>query len=206
MPKISSEKVQERKDEILDACASLYQKTSYRNVTMKDIATFTSFSRPSIYNYFQTIEEIFLGLITRETNNWAEDLRSIAEHNETLSAHELASAVAHTLEQRETMLRILSTNFNEIEDNSRPERLLEYKAAMQRVFEAFDVCLHKFLPKKSTQECFKIRFQFFPYLHGVYPYSHITEKQKEAMDKVGTPHPKMTVYDLTYSLLSKLFQ
>ena len=72
MPKISEERVEERKNEILDACETLLKNTSIRNVTIKDIANYTSFSRPSIYNYFGTIEENLLGLIEREYRMWKE--------------------------------------------------------------------------------------------------------------------------------------
>ena len=55
-----------RRAEILNACDRLYREKGFREITIKDISQETSFSRPSIYNYFETKEEIFLGLLTRE--------------------------------------------------------------------------------------------------------------------------------------------
>ena len=39
---------------------------SFKEITLKEIGNATSFTRTSIYNYFQTKEEIFLALLQRE--------------------------------------------------------------------------------------------------------------------------------------------
>ena len=65
MPKGSEELTEQRKDEIIEACARLYETKGFKEITIKDISAETSFSRPSIYNYFETREEIFLALLTR---------------------------------------------------------------------------------------------------------------------------------------------
>ena len=39
-----------RKNEIIEACKSLYQTKGFREVTIKEISRKTRFSRPSIYN------------------------------------------------------------------------------------------------------------------------------------------------------------
>ena len=59
MPKGSKELTSARKDEIINACAALYETMSFREITLKEIGRQTSFTRTSIYNYFQTKEEIF---------------------------------------------------------------------------------------------------------------------------------------------------
>ena len=65
MPKSSREVTAHSREEIIDACAELYSTMPYCEVTMKKIAEKTTFSRPSIYNYFETMGEIFLALLSR---------------------------------------------------------------------------------------------------------------------------------------------
>ena len=62
MPKGSPELAAARREEIVNACEKLYQTMSFKDITLKEIGNETSFSRPTIYNYFQTKEEIFLSL------------------------------------------------------------------------------------------------------------------------------------------------
>ena len=66
MRKATREQIVQKREEIINACEQLYQKMSFREITLKEIGNITSFSRPTIYNYFETKEEIFLGLFQRE--------------------------------------------------------------------------------------------------------------------------------------------
>ena len=54
MPKGSEELTKERENEIIDACKKLYRTKSFKEITIKEIGKTTSFTRTSIYNYFQT--------------------------------------------------------------------------------------------------------------------------------------------------------
>ena len=62
MPKTSPEYMENRRNEIINACKKLYETMDFKDITIKEISTATSFSRPSIYNYFETKEEIFLAI------------------------------------------------------------------------------------------------------------------------------------------------
>ena len=74
MPKGSPELTNARREEIIAACEVLYQKLGFKEVTIKEIAQYTSMSRPSIYNYFETKEEIFLAILQREYLLWVKAL------------------------------------------------------------------------------------------------------------------------------------
>ena len=78
MPKGSEELMNARKEEIINACASLYETMGFKDITIRDIGAKTSFTRTSIYNYFQTKEEIFLALLQREYKAWTADLEAIS--------------------------------------------------------------------------------------------------------------------------------
>ena len=118
MPKGSEALTHARREEIIDACAALYETMSLREITIKLIGARTSFTRTSIYNYFETKEEIFLALLRREYEAWTTDLDALPAQPDAAA---LADALARTLERRGTMLRLLSMNLYDIEANSRVE-------------------------------------------------------------------------------------
>ena len=63
-----------RREEIIRACAQLYETMSFKEITIKDIGAITSFTRTyRIYNYFQTKEEIFMALFQKEYELWSAD-------------------------------------------------------------------------------------------------------------------------------------
>ena len=103
MPKGSPELTASRKEEIVNACEKLYQTMSFKEITIKDIGAVTSFTRTSIYNYFQTKEEIFLALMQREYELWAKEMNKLAKKNENMSADGFASALASSLEKHEQL-------------------------------------------------------------------------------------------------------
>ena len=114
MPKGSEELINARKEEIINACAALYETMSFKEITIRDISEKTSFSRPSIYNYFQTKEEIFLALLEREHEEWIAALRELAESSPSLSVEEFSDQLAGTLAKRGCMLKLMSMNIYDI--------------------------------------------------------------------------------------------
>ena len=138
MPKGSAELTKARKDEIIAACRKLYETMSFKEITLKEIGALTSFTRTSIYNYFETKEEIFLALFGQEYESFAADLDGLCEREEAFSLDVLASELAHALERRPLMLKLLSMNLYDMEANSRLERLVEFKAAYGKSIDAVD--------------------------------------------------------------------
>ncbi|MCR4639368.1 TetR family transcriptional regulator [Ruminococcus sp.] len=201
MPKGSAELTASRKEEIINACEKLYQTMSFKEITLKEISVETSFSRPSIYNYFQTKEEIFLALMQREYELWAAELNDLSEKNKTMTTEEFSSALAHSLEKHGQLLKLLSMNHYDMEENSRPQRLTEFKVAYGASLDAVRVCVRKFFPET---DCESFIFVFFPFLFGVYPYSVATQKQLDAMRDAKMDFKMHSIYEIIYSCVMQL--
>lgn len=204
MPRGSEELTNSRKNEIISACAKLYETMSFKEITLKEIGEKTSFTRTSIYNYFQTKEEIFLALFQREYELWIRDLEILYQENERMSVNEFAGAVAHTLEKRECLLKLLAMNHYDMEANSRMKNLVAFKVAYGNSLRAVSCCLEKFFPSMSVGDIQGFIYAFFPFLFGVYPYTVVTEKQKAAMQEAGVDYVCLSVYEIIDSMVKKL--
>ena len=201
MPKGSPELTASRKEEIINACEKLYQTMSFKEITIRDIGAVTSFTRTSIYNYFQTKEEIFLSLMQREYELWAAEVNTLAEEHNTMSANDFAAAMAHSLEKHEQLLKLLAMNHYDMEEHSRCERLTEFKIAYGASLDAVRACLDKFFPDIDRE---RFIFVFFPFLFGVYPYAVATEKQLNAMKEANIDFTPHTIYELIYCCVMQL--
>ena len=201
MPKGSPELTASRKEEIVNACEKLYQTMSFKEITIKDIGAVTSFTRTSIYNYFQTKEEIFLALMQREYERWADEMNKLAAENDNMTADSFADAIAHSLESHEQLLQLLAMNHYDMEENSRPERLTEFKVAYGASLDAVRNCVKKLFP---AADCENFIFVFFPFLFGVYPYSVATEKQLSAMREAKMDFKMHSIYEMIYSCVLQL--
>ena len=206
MPKGSEKRTNARKEEIIHACASLYETMGFKDITIRDIGAKTSFTRTSIYNYFQTKEEIFLALLQREYETWTADLETILQTHNSLSAAEFASQLGHTLEKRTCMLKLLSMNLYDIEGNTRMENLVAFKGVYANAMKAITRCLEKFFPKMTTDDIQEFLYAFFPFLFGVYPYTTPTSKQMEAMELAHVNYVCYSVYEIIQSIVIKLLQ
>ena len=204
MPKGSPELTNARREEIIAACETLYQTMGFREITIKEIADYTSFSRPSIYNYFETKEEIFLALLQKEYERWIADLEAVISTHETMSPVEIADALARTLEKREQLLKLMSMNHYDMEANSRMERLTEFKEAYGGSLNAVDRLLQTFLPNMTLEERQAFLYSFFPFIYGIYPYAVVTDKQKKAMDRAKVGFSYHSIYELAFACAKKL--
>ena len=201
MPKGSPELTAARKEEIINACEQLYQTMSFKDITLKEIGNVTSFTRTSIYNYFRTKEEIFLALYEREYDRWNKELQSILNENEKLTKEELAEKIAISISNRQQLLKLLSMNNYDMEENSRPELLTSFKVAYGTSLKIMKQLLEKFCPEKSGQDIQRFIYQFFPFMFGIYPYTSVTDKQKNAMKNAKVEFKYQTVFEITYSCL-----
>ena len=204
MPRGSKERTIARKEEIISACAQLYETMSFKEITIKEIGLATSFTRTSIYNYFHAKEEIFLALLQREYDLWSDDLEEILMSHEKMTADRFADRLSLTLEKRGRMLRLLSMNHYDMESNSRMENLTEFKKSYGRSLQTVTRCLEKFFPGMSKKDVRQFLYAFFPFLFGVYPYTAVTEKQKQAMEEAGIDFPLLTVRGITCDFVRKL--
>ena len=195
--------VDERKEEVINACEKLYQKLDFKDINIKLIGEQISVGRTSIYNYFQTKEEIFLALLEREYLKWNEDLSTILNQNKKLSKKDFIDKITDSLLKRKILLKLISMNMFEMETNSRVERITNYKLAFKESISLLEQCLCKFFNLK-TIEAEETTFTILPFLVGVYPYTSLTDKMKEAIHKANLEYKFYTDKELIKMGLEKI--
>ena len=193
-----------RKEEIINACEKLYENNSFKDITIKSIGEKTTFSRTSIYNYFQTKEEIFLALLKREYERWIEDLNVIYEQNQEMTKEVFADKLANTVTKRKNLLKLLSMNMYDMEENSRMEELIDFKKAYGDAIKTLKKCVDKFFEKISEEEREEFVCLFFPLMYGIYPYAEVTERQLQAMKISDVPYKALSIYDIAYKGIIRL--
>ena len=204
MPKVSAEFSTSRREEIISACEKLYQTMNFKDITIIEIGKITSFTRTSIYNYFNTKEEIFLALHQKEYELWIDELEKIISDNEKLTREKFADLLAKSLENRLQLLKLMSMNHFDMEMNSRQENLIEFKKVYGQSLKTVKKCLDKFFPAKTETEKQNFLYAFFPFIYGIYPYAVVNQKQVDAMDAAETNFVYHTIYELAYNCILKL--
>lgn len=187
--------VDTRREEIIDACEKLYKEVGLKSVNIKLIGENISCSRTSIYNYFETKEEIFLALVEREYLIWNKDLKKFYEKDNKVTLDEFINNIVSSLSKRKILLKLISMNMYEMEENSSYESVKSYKTAYTESVNLFKNCLIKLLNFNEEEATNKV-FTFFPFMIGIYPYSAVTKKQKKALTELDFKYNYYNIEDL----------
>lgn len=145
-----------------------------------------------------------LGLLIREYDLWCKELEAIVEKAGVLNRSELSRYIAHTLEDKDILLRILNMNLYEIEQNSRVERLAEFKIRFKRLIAVLNEILRSYKPDISAAECEEFCETFSAFLFGVFPFTKHSEKQLEAMRIADVHIREPSIFQMVYQCLVKL--
>lgn len=194
----TEEQIAGRQDEIISACDAIYHTKGFEGVNFKAISVMTSIARPSIYNYYQTKEEIFLDLLKREYLNWSNTLGAKIDVTDKMTKDEYCLFLTLTLKGCDNLLNLLSIHYTSIEKNCSLEKLEEFKMDIQPVFQIFRTGLDKFFPDASDEKKSDFQFLFFALLNGLYPMTHLTEKQTKAMKKAAPDYTAPQFVEMFY--------
>ena len=135
---------------------------------------------------------------------WNEELQSILQENKKLSKEQLANKLASSLANRQQLLKLLSMNNYDMEENSRLELLISFKVAYGESMKNVCRIITKFCPEKSVQEIQNFIYIFFPFMFGIYPYTSVTDKQREAMKEANVDYVYQSIFEITNNCLLKL--
>ena len=95
-------------------------------------------------------------------------------------------------------------NNYDMEANSRKELLTSFKESYGKSMKNIRSILEKFCPEMNDGEIRNFLYIFFPFMFGIYPYTSVTVKQREAMKKADVDFAYQSIYDITFSCLVRL--
>lgn len=187
MPKCTCEHTNRKKNEIIDACAKLYKTLPFKDITIKMIGEETSLTRTSIYNYYVSKEEIFLALLMRDMESWICTLDGLIGKDEVHNIEAAADGIARSFAEQPRMLKLISMNLVEMQDNSRMENLIDFRKVYGKTGVAMRNLMGRLCPELEEYERQTFVCMIYPFMFGIYPYTAFSEKQKEATEQSGVP-------------------
>lgn len=201
------EDIEIRRNDILSACETLFETMDYQDINLKNIAERTELSRPSLYNYFSTKEEIFLALTYRYLASLTEDIsRKVLDGKHDRKA--LATLFTDILLKHFKLIEIISVHMTDIERHTTLESLVRFK----KKFKEFVLVLKKamkFQFGQATDEQLDFFWESFTAsLFGIYPLTSPSAIQRKAMKAADVAHAfdRRTFIEKTMSLLLSIFE
>ena len=118
---------QARREHLLTTALALWQERNFATLTMSEVATRAGLAKGTTYLYFQTKEELLLALLAQELEGWFNELDTHLEHTANLSGAQIAQAVAHSLNTRSTLKRLLTIQASILEHNISEDAAIDFK-------------------------------------------------------------------------------
>ena len=100
----------------------------------------------------------------------------------------------------------MSMNHYDLEENSRMELLVEFKVSYGNAMKTIMAMLEKFRKDMDFEKRQEFVYSFFPFMFGIYPYTVVTKKQKEAMKLVGVDYTYRSLYNLTFVAVRRMLR
>ena len=173
-----------RESEILGAARILLLEKTYESITFSDLATHISFSRASIYQYFQSKEEVYLALLAYEIEIFGkkayDEIIPLCTTKTPIKT--FSNAWANLLENQKILLQLLSMAGTILEKNCSNDVLLKSKLSMAHTMkENLFPILHSFFPSVTETEILKIIQFLIVSANGLYPLCGLTIDQKSLL-------------------------
>ena len=203
----TKEQIEDRKQEILEACKKLYIQGGYEAISMNEISKATSVSRASLYTYYSTKEEILLSLLQQCYLELEEVLRSDFESCESMNKEDFSELLARRWSENDLLIRLTSIHYITLEQKCSQEKLNDYKTNLRPFFETFDGGIKKYFPHLSREEIQEFGVLFFSLMNGLYFMTHLSSKQTEALKKGIPDYISFDFYEISkvgiYALMQK---
>ncbi|UAL07186.1 MAG: TetR/AcrR family transcriptional regulator [Candidatus Methanogranum gryphiswaldense] len=185
-----SEKNKEtRMNEIITASSEIYDEKKFNGLTFEAIAKRLNATRPLIYNYFSTKEEVVAVILSMDVAQWAKDLKKTFKSGEKYDINEIADMWAECLMRHGRMVELYSIMHTVLEKNMSSEKLDEVRTKISESKESMIKLISKLVPELDYE---KSSFFFDTQMSlavGIYPiYSstrNITDVTKECIGTYG---------------------
>lgn len=194
----NDEQVANRQEEIINACYSLYKNGKYDDITFGKISEMTSISRPSIYNYYISREEILLDVLEKEYFKWYENFKNKFNENIRLNKKDLCDLLIKSFDGFDMFLKLLSIQYSIIEKNCSFEKLTQFKMNTQSVMNSLENVVSKTFSRSNPENRTTFVLSIFSVVGSLYEMCNPNETQIKAM-KIANRDYKLPVFKDLYS-------
>lgn len=200
--------IQDRIEEIISAASKIYDSAGYEGLSFSAISQLTKFTRPTIYKYFNTKDEILLKILLSDMQAWITSLVNSFKINRVYSIEEITDIWVGAISDRYRLLELFPMLFTSLEKNSSLEALVEFKKGFFNLQDQLMELVGQLFPNAETNDIYRFLASQLALALGMYPMSQLTELQLKAIELSGNrgytldfrEYYKSNVYQLLYCL------
>ncbi len=206
----TTEQIESRIQEILNSAIEIYENEGLERINFLAISKKTNFTRPTIYKYFETKEEILLRLTLYYMEKVVAYIENAFAEDREYEKEEVATVLTEAFMYTPQFMELYSMLFTVIEKNVSVEALATFKKDIVKCHRPLYYAAQKTTKCKNDDLIFEFILSFVSLASGLYPMCIVSELQREAIEVSGTnytvPFFEETLKKSTLVLLDNLYK
>ena len=199
--KTIQEQSNNRKQEIIQTVNKMFDEMDYQDISMKTISEHISISRPALYCYYNSKEEIMLDILKADYLKFISDITNVISNG-----NDLTKDITNIYLSNIRLLKIVSTYLTDIETHVSIDCLVEFKKPFVESLKNLEEAFTNKYPSVSKDVIKTVINSLLMLTHGLYPMIYPTNNQVEAMKKVGMNYcTPQDAYSYCYNYLKLIF-
>ncbi len=136
-----------RVDEIIEASTEIYDDKKFNGLTFEAISKKINATRPLIYSYFSTKEEILVEILRRDVSSWTKDVkRTFKSKGGKYDVDEVAEKWTKCLMRHMRMVELYSMMHALLGNNVSPDRMEKIRSSISSDQESIVEQMSKVVP------------------------------------------------------------
>lgn len=176
----SKDQIQNRIREIIDATSAIYNSVGYEGLNFSIISEYTQFTRPNIYKYFTTKDEILLMILKEDFKSFIMAFINSFQINKLYSLYEIAEIWTNELLEHKRLLELYGILFTSIEKNVSLEYLTDFKRSQVAIYQNLVKFMHQLFPEAGEDNIDIFISSVLTLACGLYSMSNLSDIQLEA--------------------------
>jgi len=188
------EQKEERRQEILDAAAKLFENGEYDAVSFNGIAREAGQAKANLYRYFDSKENIFLELFYEDLVEWGEDIR-VKLGSTPITIDEIVPILTKSILDHNRLATLMGILGTVLEKNISYEVALDFKLRVTGYSLTLIEYLSAVLPELSIEQLGRFFSMVHMLIAGLWPLSHPSEVIQKVYE-----HPQMQQSCLSFEI------
>jgi AcrR family transcriptional regulator len=177
----SDEQRQSRIDAIVGAAAEIFDQTGYEGLNFSTIAERTALTRPAVYKYFSSKEDILLKLMSTDFEQWVVSLIKSFKLNKLYATKEIAEIWAKSIVSRKRMLNLFVIFNTILEKKASLDSLTAFKVSSGQSLGVIHDLVGQLFPNATEAQIKRFVPVQLALALGLYPMTIISDVHKQAV-------------------------
>ncbi len=182
----NEEQFEQREQDIINSAMAIYENFGFEAVTISRISENTKFTRPTIYTYFKTKEEIMLKLTAIYLKKFVTCFEKKLTTDCKKDNEFIATAFTNTFLEVSEFIHLYTVLFSIIEKNVSVKSLADFKVEAVGYQTTLAYLLKSIYTKASDEDIYNFLIFCLCFASGICPMSEESEIQKEAIKMSNT--------------------